>query len=230
MLAFRLCRRRASTKENVYRITEGYVAHALCSLDDDDDDSKSTDTSGGSEHVVYSSSEDSDTDSTDLMPNSEASSAEDSGSDLRQGPIAHKIQRSCVKHGRTRRCCRPEPSQSVTDPDLSFCVARKLQNSAVRRIRRRRSLHPRVRRSPAEQSLSDEPKPIDEVISALDAWLAARSDDGACCEHKQIPSCSNNDAQSDGLLPTSCLDAMAKLAPHEIALMKLMLDVKLASH
>lgn len=177
----------------------------------DDDDAKSTDASGpeydclctdtsGPEHANDSSSDDSDTEATDVMPNSDLSSVETDSDSERSS--AKKLQKLRVQHGKTN------------------------QRRQVRRSKRQPIQWHQAHQSANQSSELEESSPIGAVVNALDAWMISKSDARAS-ECPSMPCSADAECQSvklDGLQ-----DAMSKLAPHEVALMKALLDVKLAS-
>jgi hypothetical protein len=123
-----------------------------------------------------------------------------------------------------------EFSDAETDSDSMCSSALEFQRMRVKRLRHRvrrrrmaKRLKPHLMHSSQE---ADATTPISGVISALDAWLASKTEENSV-QCQPIPSSSEGEDESrklDGLQ-----DAMSKLAPHEVALMKAMLDVKLAS-
>lgn len=163
------------------------------------DDVKSTDTSGP-EHANDSSSDDSDTEATDVMPNSDLSSVESDSDSERSS--ARKWQKVRVQHGKTN------------------------QSRRVRRLKRQPIQWHQAHQSANQSSELQESSPIGAVVTALDAWMISKNDAHAS-EHSSMPSSADAECKNQKL--DGLQDAMSKLAPHEVALMKALLDVKLAS-
>lgn len=174
-----------------------------------DDDAKSTDASGPEQTgELESSCGGSETESVDGTADSDSSS---------------------VRSDRDPECVMPNSGS-----DSEACSARaqpdkrgKLRRRKLRDLKNSRSISklPRLQRpSTAAQKPKQTEEPqqhIKAVTSALDAWLTCKSieDSWSQSDGEEI-----QNQKLDGLK-----SAMSQLAPHEVALMKAMLDVKLAS-
>lgn len=159
VLSLSLCSRRASTNGMPGGITED-VSNEMYMKDvhpealyDNEDDSKSTEDTSGPEQVVDDSSDGSDTDDSDLMPNSDASSAEsDSDSQPCSATRCRDFTAQRRQFSRRRAAARLSP------------LAADSTHSAVG-----------VQQQSVDQSGPHVRKSIRAVISALDDWLESNA-------------------------------------------------------
>lgn len=160
---------------------------AQCAEASGDEDCKSTDTSGP-DQIVESSSDSSDADDTEFMPNSDQSSVE---------------------------------QDSDWEPSITPQSEPKVREFMVRRKRLTR------RRARSEKPLTPDcpvRKPIKAVINALDGWMASNASE-VSHQYVEDVSVSNVQSQSIGVLE----HALAGLNSREIAMMRVLLDAKIAS-
>lgn len=159
VLSLSLCSRRASTNGMPGGITED-VSNEMYMKDvhpetlyDNEDDSKSTEDTSGPEQVVDDSSDGSDTDDSDLMPNSDASSAEsDSDSQPCSATRCRNFTAQRRQFSRRRAAARLSPRAADST------------HSAVG-----------VQQQSVDQSGPHVRKSIRAVISALDEWLESNA-------------------------------------------------------
>lgn len=208
VLVMSMCRRRASADDAARAAPEDaptptYVKAVDCAQIPSDDDCKSTDTSGP-EQVVDTSSDDSDTDGdeTDLVPNSDSSSGE-SDSDLETS--CAKSREFTVQHGRftRRRHAARRRSRAAAPAPSAVELQQPLGHSGVQQ----------------------EGKSIRAVINALNDWLESNESEDPC-QSKQDPESPEGDAQRQ--LVDVLQDALSNIAPQDAAMMKALLDSKLA--
>lgn len=204
VLSRSLCSRRASTNgmpgsiaEDVSKKTYMKDVHPEA-LYDNEDDSKSTEDTSGTEQLVDDSSDGSDTDDSDLMPNSDASSAEsDSDSQSCTATRCRDFIAQRRQFSRRRAAARLTPRVAVSTPS----AVRVQQQSVDQR-------GPHVRKS------------IRAVISALDDWLESNAAED--CAHQST----SGDPQAEMI--DVLQEALSNLSPKDASIMKSLLDAKLA--
>jgi len=200
VLSLSFCSRRASTNgmpgsntEDVSNEVYMKDVHSEASYDNEDD-SKSTEDTSGPEQLADDSSDGSDTDDYDLMPNSDASSAE-SDSD----------------------------SQPCTAARCRDFTAQRRQFSRRRAAARLRVSAPSavtVQQQSVDQSGPHVRKSIRSVINALDDWLESNAAEDSSQQ------CGSGDPQAEMIDVLQA--ALAGLSPEDAAIMKSLLDSKLA--